>query len=228
MNEHIAGKVVVVTGAAGRLGQRVLHRFAQEGARLAAVVHSAEQARRFQLPEQAEGAVFYADLTHEAQVVACFDQIQDRFGQVNVLIHAVGAWAERPLRELTLNEWHALLGANLTSTFLCFREAARLMQGQGGRLIAFAAMQGVDRGRARQAAYSAAKGGLVRLVEALGAELGSQGITVHAIAPSVIHYGEEKPTTGIAADQLVELCLWLCSPHAAALNGTTLRAYGSL
>ena len=72
MNEHIAGKVVVVTGAAGRLGQRVLHRFAQEGARLAAVVHSAEQARRFQLPEQAEGAVFYADLTHEAQVVACF------------------------------------------------------------------------------------------------------------------------------------------------------------
>jgi 3-oxoacyl-[acyl-carrier protein] reductase len=225
MNTHVVGKVVVVTGAGGRLGQRVLHRFAREGARLAAVVHTPEQA--LQLPVQLEGAVFHADLVDEAQVAACFKDIEARFGRVDVLIHAAGSWAERSLLELTLAEWHALLGANLTSTFLCFREAARLMQGQGGRLIAFAAMQGAERGRARQAAYSAAKGGLVRLVEALGAELGPQGITVHAIAPSVIHYGEGAPTAGVTADQLVELCLWLCSSAAVALNGTTLRAYGN-
>ncbi len=224
----LAHKVVVVTGAGGRLGRQLLQRFAQEGARLAAVVHTAEQARQFQLPEGADGAVFHAELSDEAQVAACFGKIWDRFGYVDVLVHAAGVWAERPFLEMTLEDWRALLDANLTSTFLCFREAARLMRGRpGGRLIAFASMQGADRGRARQAAYSVAKGGVVRLVEAIGSELVAQGITVHAIAPSVIRYEDaRKEETGVTAAELAELCIYLCSPAGVALNGMVLRAYG--
>ncbi|SHK71600.1 SDR family NAD(P)-dependent oxidoreductase [Rhodothermus profundi] len=220
-------KVVVVTGAGGRLGQAILQRFAREGARLAAVVRTADQARQFQLPEGAEGAVFHAELADEAQVAACFGKIWDSFGYVDVLVHAAGLWAERPFLEMTLDDWRALLDANLTSTFLCFREAARLMRGRpNGRLIAFASMQGADRGRARQAAYSAAKGGLVRLVEAIGSELAAQGITAHVIAPSVIRYDGQEGTSGVEADKLAELCVYLCSAAGAALNGTVLRAYG--
>lgn len=219
-------KVVVITGAHGRLGQRLIQRFAQAGARLAAVVRTAEQARQLQLPEGAEGAVFYAELADEAQVVSCFGKIWERFGYVDVLVHAAGWWAERAFLEMTLDDWQAMLNANLTSTFLCFREAVRLMRGRSnGRLIAFASMQGADRGRARQAAYSAAKGGLVRLVEALGNELAAQGITVHAIAPSVIRY-DEAGDSGVTADELADLCVYLCSPAGAALSGMVIRVYG--
>ncbi|BBM70943.1 SDR family NAD(P)-dependent oxidoreductase [Rhodothermus marinus] len=228
METHtLAHKVVVVTGAGGRLGQQLLRRFAQEGSRLAAVVRTAEQARHLQLPEGAEGAVFHADLADEAQVAACFGKIWDRFGYVDVLVHAAGLWDERPLLEMTLDDWRAMLDANLTSTFLCFREAARLMRGRsGGRLIAFASMQGADRGRARQAAYSAAKGALVRLVEAVGGELVAQGITAHVVAPSVIRYDEGSEGSGVTAAELAELCVYLCSPAGAALNGMVIRAYG--
>ena len=228
METHtLAHKVVVVTGAGGRLGQQLLRRFAQEGSRLAAVVRTAEQARQLQLPEGAEGAAFHADLADEAQVAACFGKIWDRFGYVDVLVHAAGLWAERPLLEMTLDDWRAMLDANLTSTFLCFREAARLMRGRsGGRLIAFASMQGADRGRARQAAYSAAKGGLVRLVEAIGGELAAQGITAHVVAPSVIRYDEGSEGSGVTAAELAELCVYLCTPAGAALNGMVIRAYG--
>ncbi len=228
MEPHaLAHKVVVVTGAGGRLGRQLLHRLAQEGARLAAVVRTAEQARQLQLPEGTEGVVFHANLTDEAQVAACFGKIWDRFGYVDVLVHAAGLWAERPLLEMTLEDWRMLLDANLTSTFLCFREAVRLMRGRsGGRLIAFASMQGADRGRARQAAYSAAKGGLVRLVEAIGSELAAEGITAHVIVPSVIQYDEGSKGAGVTATELAELCVYLCTPAGAALNGMVIRAYG--
>ncbi len=228
METHtLTHKVVVITGAGGRLGQQLIRRFAQEGACLAAVVRTAEQARQLQLPEGAEGATFHAELADEAQVAACFGKIWDRFGYVDMLVHAAGMWAERPFLEMTLDDWRAMLDANLTSTFLCFREAARLMRGRsGGRLIAFASMQGADRGRARQAAYSAAKGALVRLVEAVGGELAAQGITAHVIAPSVIQYDEGGEGSGVAAAELAELCVYLCTPAGAALNGMVIRAYG--
>lgn len=225
LNFSIESKVVVVTGAGGRLGSRTAEVFAAGGAQVAGVVHHEEAAQRVKLPRE---DVFIADLANEADVERCFHDIGARFGAVDVLIHAVGTWNMSPLLETRLEDWDALMRTNLTSAFLCFREAARAMQGRGGRLIGFAAGQGVDQARAQQAAYAVSKAGVMRLVEAVAAEYAGQGITAHAIAPSTILFGDEEGQKGVRAEDLIDLCLYLCSRAADALNGKTIRAYGPL
>lgn len=226
---RLDGKVVVVTGAAGRLGQRVVDRFARQGATIAAVVRSEDEARSIPFPDGAEGWAFFpTDVTSEPNVEASFRQIGERFGRIFALVHAVGGWASQPFLETSGDDWERIVQMNLTSSFLCFREAARLMQGGTGRIIGIAARQGADQGRGGEAAYSAAKAGVVRLVEAVAAELEGSGITAHALAPSTILYGGEgDDARGVPAERLAELCLYLCSPAAEALNGATIRAYGS-
>lgn len=221
------GKIVVVTGASGRLGQRVVAGFARDGAVIVALVRDEDEARRIPFPDDAEGWAFPVDVTNETQVEACFEQIERQFGRVDVLVHTVGGWEERALLETKWDDWDNVLRLNLGSTLLCFREAARLMKGQGGRLIALAAGQGADKGVARQAGYAAAKAGVIRLVESAAAELREHGITAHAIAPSTILYDDGGEAKGVAAGEIVDLCRYLASSAGDALNGATVRAYGT-
>lgn len=221
----LSGKIVVVTGAAGRLGRLVVEQFARDGATIVALVRSEDEARSIPFPEEAEGWAFAVDAADEGQVTACFEQIQRQFGRVDVLIHAVGGWEKGPLLETSLEAWEGVMRRNLGSAFLCFREAARLMQEHGGRLIGIGAGQGVDRAVAQEGAYAAAKAGLMRLVEATAAEFEGTGITAHLVAPSTIRYaGDDGP--GVAAHALVDLCRYLASPAGDALNGSVIRAYG--
>ncbi len=224
-DHNLDGKVVVVTGATGRLGGRVMEGLARHGAILAAVSRDADAVT---LPEGAQGRAFSADVTREADVAACFAQIADAFGHADALVHTVGTWDGRPFLDTSLDDWDRLVRLNLTSAFLCFREAARRMQGRSGRLIGIASGQGADRGRAQQGAYSAAKAGLIRLVEAVAEEFAGTGLTAHAIAPSMILFDADSDAQGVSAGHLVELAVYLCSPAGAALNGATLRAYGTL
>ena len=215
--------VVVVTGAAGRLGSRMMQGFADHGATVAAIDRDPSQ-----LPAGAPAKVFKANVTDEAEVVASFQQIGETFGPIDALVHTVGAWAGRPFLDTSLDDWEKIVHVNLTSAFLCFREAARLMQGHGGRLIGIASGHGADRGRAQQGGYSAAKAGIVRLVEAVAEEFEGTGITAHAIAPSFILFDEAGDQKGVPVSDLVDLALYLCGPAGASLNGATLRAYGTL
>lgn len=217
-------QVAVVTGAAGRLGQRLVHALADHGARVVAVTRTPEEAAG--LDRTVLASVQTADLSQEAAVEALFSTIADRVGSPRFLFHTAGGWAGGPFLQTSLAEWHAQVEANLTSTFLCFREAARHMQADGGRLVAFASAQGADRGRAEQAAYSAAKGGVVRLVEAVAEELAGTGVTAHAIAPSTILYDDASDAAGVPADHIVDVCLHLTAPAAGSLNGAVIRAYG--
>lgn len=223
----LAGTVALVTGAAGRLGGRTVHRLLADGASVAAVVRSDDAAARLDLPAGADAAVFTADLTDEDAVAACFEAVHDRFGRLDALVHTVGMWGMQPLAETSLDDWRRMMDVNLTSAFLCFREAARRME-TGGRLIAMASAQGADRGAAQQAAYSAAKAGVVRLVEAVAEEYGPRGIAAHAVAPSMILFGgEDAETAGVPADDLTALFAALCRRDAPPLSGAVLRAYGS-
>lgn len=213
--------VVVVTGGAGRLGRLMARGFADQGAHVAAIVRNRTES---DVPRR----LFPADLTDETDTVRVFADIQAAFGPVDVLVHTVGGWAETLLMETSLEEWDRMLRINLTTTFLCFREAARHMSPRGGRLIAFASGQGADRGRARQSAYAAGKAGVVRVVESLAEELAPAGITTHAIAPSYVLFDNQDTVRGVHAASLVDLVLYVAGPAGASLSGATVRAYGTL
>lgn len=211
--------VVAITGAAGRLGRRMVYGFGKSGARLAALVRS-------EGPLDGADAVLAADLTDEADVTRVFQELHDTFGRLDVLVHTVGAWAASPLLDTCAADFERMLRINLTTTMLCFREASRLMTPTGGRLIAFASAQGADRARARQASYSASKAGVIRLVESAAEELRPINVTTHAIAPSFVLY-DDNASKGVKASALVDLALYLAGPAGASLSGATLRAYGT-
>lgn len=220
----LRGLKIAVTGADGRLGKAVVQTLARRGAAIAAVVRHEADAATIPFPDDAEGWAFPCDVTREDAVVSCFQAIHHQLGGLDALVHTVGGWASSDLHETTLDEWSRLMALNLTSTFLCFREASRYMTGGRGRLIAIAAGQGADKGRGGQAAYSASKAGVIRLVEAAAEEF--QGhITAHAVAPSIL-LEEGETGKGVSAKAIAELCAHLCAGGGDALNGATLRAYG--
>ena len=202
--------VVVVTGAAGRLGSRMAARFRANGYPVVAI---------------GKGQDFEADLTIGQNVQRIFDAIGRRHGRIFALVHTVGTWRAQPLADTTPKDWEQMMKTNLTSTFLCFRAALRLMTAGDGRLIAITSAQGADGARAEQAAYAASKAGVMRLVEAAADEYRAHGISAHALAPSVITYGEEDGA-GVPAKDLVDAALFLCSAAGKSSSGATLRLYG--
>lgn len=218
---------VVVTGAGGRLGRLVAERLVAAGAAVAAVDRSAPHV---------EGALgIAADLADERSTAAAFDRVHEALGVPRALVHTVGTWDGAPFADTTLDAWEAVLRTNLTTAFVCLREAVRRMQadGGGGAVVAIASGQGADRGVAQQAAYSASKAGVIRLVEAVAAEYGAstrgeRGIAAVAVAPSTLLFGAEPAgTPGVAAADVAALCVRLCGPEAHVHAGATLRAYGS-
>ncbi len=204
----------------------MVERFGACGGRVVAIVMSDEEASRVPVSSSPPGAVSVkdADLTTEPGAVACSREIERDLGGIDALVHTVGMWSGGPFLETTQKEWDLMARVNLTSAFLCFREAARLMQSSGGTLIGIASRQGADQGVAEQAAYSAAKAGVVRLVESVAAEFTDVGIACHAIAPSTILFDETGE--GVRSEEIIDLAMYLID-CGSALSGSTLRAYGS-
>ncbi len=205
-------RTVIITGASGRLGSRMVSFFREQGFRVVGI---------------GRGSDFEADLTDEPATVETFAEIGRRHGAIWALVHTVGTWEERSLEQSSLRDWQRMQDINLTSTFLCFREAVSLMAPNGGRLIAITSQQGADGARANQAAYAAAKAGVVRLVEAVAEELHPRGIMVYALVPSTIIYDGNVNSRGILADQLVTSAIHLCGPSGQIGSGDMWRMYQS-
>ena len=92
-------------------------------------------------------------------------------------------------------------------------------------MVAIASRQGADRAPSEQAAYAASKAGVIRLVEAIGAEFADRGVTARVVAPSMILFdGMDGP--GISAMDLARMCVDLADPTWPMANGSLLRAYG--
>ena len=221
MTADLSDNTVVLTGAFGRLGRVLTRRLLADGATVAGVdAHTADP-----IDPSDRLHLFKADLGDEGAVERVFARIADEVGPPGALVHTVGMWDGKPFAATTLGEWDTMLRINLTSAFLCFREAVRQMESEGGRLVGIASQQGADRGVAEQAAYSASKAGLVRLVEAVAAEYDGRGITAAAVAPSTILFGEAQGE-GVSAERVAALCAMLCSDEGAAHTGEVLRAFG--
>ncbi|MGB0649443.1 MAG: SDR family oxidoreductase [Rhodothermales bacterium] len=209
--------LAVITGASGRLGSVAVEGFLQAGYRVVGLDRSSGA--------QDATPVLAVDATSEDSVTWVLEEIRTSYGTPSVIIHTVGMWAMQPFAETELDAWQTMMDVNLTSSFLIFREGVRMMKETGGTLIGICSQQGSVRGTAQQAAYSASKAGVKRLVEAIGAEYAGTGLTAHAVAPSMILFDGDEGK-GVTANDLVEHFLHLASPAGASLNGDTLHAFG--
>ncbi len=208
-------RIFVVTGANGSLGMRVVNHFSQMGGTVVRIVRT---------PDDTEAPTYSCDVTNEDSVRDCFSTIASDHGNISALIHTVGTWNMKPTLETSLTSWQSMVDINLTSAFLCFREALR-HRADHLSIVGIASQQGADGGAGKQAAYSASKGGLIRLVESIADEYRDKHVNANAIAPyKIAQPGESR---GVSADDIASMCGYLCSAEGRSFTGAVLRMYGN-
>jgi len=178
-------RVAVVTGAGSGLGRATAHRLAEEGAPVAAVDLDGDAAEKTvaEIGERGGTARAYTtDVSDPAQAQSAVDSTAADLGRPEVLVNAAGIGSFAHTVEETYDRWSAILGVNLTGTFLMCQAALRHMLEGGGVIVNVASNAGLM-GQPYSAAYCASKGGVVNLTRALSVEYVRRGVRVNAVAP---------------------------------------------
>ena len=185
---RLSESVAVITGANRGIGKAIATAFAAEGAKVALCARNAELLESAATELRKTGADVFAqpaDVSSEADVQAFFAAVMQRFGRVDLLVNNAGAFDGGRLDEVTLLGWNNVIGACLTGTFLCSREAFRIMkdqQGEGGRILNIGSIS-AQRPRANSGPYSAAKFGVWGLTQSIAIDGRPFGITCCCLHP---------------------------------------------
>jgi NAD(P)-dependent dehydrogenase (short-subunit alcohol dehydrogenase family) len=188
----LEGKTAIVTGSRRGIGRAIALALAKEGANVA--VSDINRADCQKVVDEIEkmdrkGLAVQCDVTSTPEVEALVTKTVEKFGRLDILVNNAGIVAFKPFLELTDEDWDKLLGVNLKGQFLCARAAAReMIKSQWGRIINIASISSGGCGIAFPlvAHYTASKGGVMALTEALALELTPRGINVNAICPGAI------------------------------------------
>lgn len=232
------GKVVLITGAAGNLGQAVTLRFAREGAKLVLVERNLERltalAKRVEADYGVQTMIYPLDVGNPAEIDTLIANIHERFGRMDVLAHTVGGYAAgKTVADGDLDIWDRMMNLNARPVYLMGGRAAAQMlaQGQGGKIIFVLARSGL-KGSSKHSAYTASKAAAQRVMESLSAEVRDQGINVNAVLPSVIDTPPNRAdmpdadfSKWVTPEQIADAIAFLASDAASALHGVSLEVY---
>lgn len=189
MMTSLQGRVILVTGAAKRIGRGIALRLAREGARVAIHYSSSEAEARATAAECGDAPLFRADLEKVAEIVRLFAEVQQHFGRLDGLVNNAARYTQRDPLEITEADWDFIHSVNLKATFFCCQQAARrMLAGDGGRIVNISSLGGI-RAWPDHAHYCASKAGVIHLTRAL-AQAWAPKITVNSVAPGVIPFGE--------------------------------------
>src|SRR5437762_5189732 len=242
--ERLRGKTALITGGNTGIGRAVALAYADEGADVA-IAWVAQPAEANALVEAIDtkgrrALAVRADVTVEADVSALVQAVARAFGRIDILVNNAGIQKAQPITEMTVEDWDRMMAVHLRGAFLCCRAVAPHMIAQkSGRIIVLTSQLAYV-GRARYAAYSAAKGGLLAFTRALAQELAPHGILVNSVAPGLIDTGfdplpEEAKRAHAASlplkrlgatDDLVGAFVFLASEESRYFCGQTLHPNG--
>ena len=222
------GRIVLITGASGALGQVVATTAMARGAKVAAIDHAAEAA----IPTAGRFEVGGVDLADAAQARRAVDAAAAYFGQLDVLINVAGAFTFETVADGDTQSWDKMHRLNLLTALNASRAAIpHLVKSNAGRIINIGAMSALQAG-AGMGPYAASKAGVHRLTEALAAELKGK-TTVNAVLPSTIDTPANRRdmpnadfTKWVTAEELAAVILFLASEQASAVTGALLPVGG--
>jgi glucose 1-dehydrogenase len=251
----LKGQCALVTGGDKGIGKGIALAMAREGAAVHINFHSnQEEADRTVGELQALGVKATAtqgDVSDEGDVQALFDAQQRDFGRLDILVNNAGVNGKSLIADMTLEEWHHVLNTNVTSQFLCSREAVRRFRKQEhdraisrarGKILCVSSVHDVI---PAQVNYAASKGAIRMLVRSLALELAAEWIRVAGIAPGAIQTDinrqawedperRERMLDNIPYRRLGQpedigaLAAWLASDEADYITGDTIYMDGGM
>ncbi len=186
MKKNVPQKVALVTGATRGIGKAIAYALAASGMHVICTGRSKPALAKLieTLHEnELEATAFAADIQKEDSIIALFAHIAKYHGRLDVCINNAGVGVYGPLQTFASSDFDTVVNTNLRGTFLCCREALKIMTlAKSGYIINIASVVGI-KGYPNQAAYTASKHGVMGLTKSLAVEAAPCGIRVSAILP---------------------------------------------
>jgi NAD(P)-dependent dehydrogenase (short-subunit alcohol dehydrogenase family) len=229
-----ADRTVIVTGAAGNLGRAVATAFAERGANLV-LVDLKEEALARAYGSGGERRLFApANLLDVAQAESVAQRAVERFGRIDVLCNLAGGFRMgEPVHATSASTLDFLLDLNVrTLIHMSHAVVPRMLAAGGGKVVNVGAFS-AQKGAALLGAYVAAKSAVIRLTEAMAAELREQGVNVNCVLPTIIDTPENRaampdadPARWVAPADLANVIVFLASDAARAIHGAAVPVTG--
>jgi 3-oxoacyl-[acyl-carrier protein] reductase len=240
------GQVAIITGASRGIGEGILHTLSKAGATVigtSTTEKGAEGIAKWLADAGAKGAGKVLDVRDAAACAAFVDAVATEFGPVGILVNNAGITKDNLLARMKDEEWDDVQATNLRSVFTLSRAVLRgMMKARTGRIVNVTSVVG-HMGNAGQANYAASKAGTIGFTKSLAREVGSRNITVNCVAPGFIDtdmtraLGEEQAKKMVEnvplgrlgrIDDVAQAVLFLCSPNAGYVTGSTVHVNGGL
>ena len=236
-------RVAVVIGAGSGIGEAAAKGLAAHGAVVVCADNQLEAAERTANRIGGNATAVAVDITRTDSVSELFRSIKTEHSRLDIVVTTPGANVRKPITDYQDDEFDRVVELNLKGTFRVLRAAGQLMsEQQSGSIIAFSSIrsQVVEPG---QGVYAATKAGIVQMVRALAAELGSNGVRVNAIAPGVVETPLTRPIKDrpdwysayaaksvfnrwASADEMVGPVIYLASDASSYVTGSVLFVDG--
>ena len=244
MDSGLAGKVAIVTGAAGGIGLACCRALVGEGASVvvADLDGAAAAARASDLGATCVGVG--ADVSNAEDAQRLVDAAVSTFGRLDVLVTCAGVFHATPMDEISAAEWDSVQAVNLKGTFLVAQAALEVMISQGsGRIVTVASLAGQTGGIGAGASYAASKAGVVALTKSIARFAGPHGITANCVNPGLIEtpmlagWPQEALERTVAAtplgrlgtpEEVADTVVWLASDRASFVHGAHVDVNGGL
>lgn len=249
MDAQFTDKVVLVTGATSGIGRACALKFAEEGARIAAVGRRdpalAELAKEIE-NTGSDSLMVQADLALEPDAIGVVSQTVQKFGGIDVLINAAGHITSGTIETTSLEAWDAMMNINLRAVFNLIQSALPALIQRRGNIVNISSVTGL-RSFPGVIAYCVSKAGLDQLTRCAALELAAKGVRVNAVNPGVViteihrrggmtedqyaafleHSKQTHPIGRVGdAQEIAELVLFLASERASWITGATYSIDG--
>lgn len=238
MTKRFEKKVVIVTGAGRGVGKTIAIDFAKEGAVSILVSRTKKELNKVCDEIIRIGGKCFpieADISKEIEVVNLFEAVLKKFKRVDILVNNAAVQIRKKVVDMSLMDWNLQLDINLTGTFLCSREALKIMiKNNYGKIITISSEAG-KKAWGTGSAYCASKAGQISLTEAMASEVKKYDININAVLPAAVDTPLLKKSYPdidyskldlLTSEEISSVVLFLASEDAKGIKGSCIEVYG--